>query len=188
VSEYFDITFSHLFFSLSRSLFLFPYFSQILLLQYLEKTHEYSRHYTIIFNTYVLMQLVNELNCRKLEGERNVFEGITNNKYFVRIWIVTVILQVVFAQFGGPIVGCSSRGLSVGQWGFCLVVSLGTLLWQQVINAVADYTLDIVQTPGKGGGVLKFGRGKITTGLQTSVDANKLSDIRRDGSIRKSRR
>ena len=80
--------------------------------EFLEKTHEYSRQYTIIFNVYVLMQLVNEVNCRKLEGEANPFEGMSNNKYFLRIWITTLVLQALFAQFAGPFVGCSVSGLT----------------------------------------------------------------------------
>ena len=34
-----------------------------------------SQHYTLIFNTFVLMQLFNEINARKVHGERNVFSG-----------------------------------------------------------------------------------------------------------------
>ena len=67
-------------------------------IEFFEATHKYSRQYTIIFNAYVLMQLFNEVNCRMLKGEKWVFAGIQNNKYFVRIWVTTVVLQVVFAQ------------------------------------------------------------------------------------------
>lgn len=33
-----------------------------------------SKHFTIIFNTFVLMTLCNEINSRKIHGERNVFK------------------------------------------------------------------------------------------------------------------
>ncbi|KAK7893126.1 hypothetical protein WMY93_022278 [Mugilogobius chulae] len=36
-----------------------------------------SEHYTIVFNTFVLMQIFNELNARKIHGERNVFTEST---------------------------------------------------------------------------------------------------------------
>ena len=32
-----------------------------------------SRHLTIIFNTFVMMQIFNELNARKIEDEINIF-------------------------------------------------------------------------------------------------------------------
>lgn len=38
-----------------------------------------SKHFTIIFNTFVLMTLFNEINSRKIHGERNVFKVTTSN-------------------------------------------------------------------------------------------------------------
>ena len=110
-------------------------------IEFLEQTHKYSRQYTIIFNSYVLMQLFNEVNCRKLLGEKWVFAGITENQYFVRIWASTLMLQVLFAQFGGAVVGCSSRGLNAGQWLFCVAVGAGSIPWQFFVSAVADRSL-----------------------------------------------
>jgi|AntAceMinimDraft_11_1070367.scaffolds.fasta_scaffold179054_2 hypothetical protein len=35
-----------------------------------------SVHYTLVFNTFVLMQLVNQINCRKVNSHKlNVFEA-----------------------------------------------------------------------------------------------------------------
>lgn len=53
-----------------------------------------SEHYTIVFNTFVLMQLFNEINARKIHGERNVFEGIFNNPIFCSIVFGTFVIQV----------------------------------------------------------------------------------------------
>lgn len=33
-----------------------------------------TQHFTIVFNTFVMMTLFNEINCRKVHGERNVFK------------------------------------------------------------------------------------------------------------------
>ncbi|XP_030428473.1 plasma membrane calcium-transporting ATPase 1-like [Gopherus evgoodei] len=54
-----------------------------------------SNHYTIVFNTFVLMQLCNEINARKIHGERNVFEGIFSNAIFCAITAGTLILQIL---------------------------------------------------------------------------------------------
>uniref|UniRef100_A0A672K5G1 Calcium-transporting ATPase n=1 Tax=Sinocyclocheilus grahami TaxID=75366 RepID=A0A672K5G1_SINGR len=54
-----------------------------------------SEHYTIIFNTFVLMQLFNEINARKIHGERNVFDGIFANPIFCSIVLGTFAIQVI---------------------------------------------------------------------------------------------
>lgn len=53
-----------------------------------------SQHFTIIFNTFVMMTLFNEFNARKIHGQRNVFEGIFTNPIFYSIWIFTCLAQV----------------------------------------------------------------------------------------------
>ncbi|XP_030403945.1 plasma membrane calcium-transporting ATPase 3 isoform X6 [Gopherus evgoodei] len=54
-----------------------------------------SEHYTIIFNTFVLMQLFNEVNARKIHGERNVFQGVFGNPIFCAIVLGTFGIQVI---------------------------------------------------------------------------------------------
>ena len=53
-----------------------------------------SEHFTVIFNTFVMMTLFNEVNARKIHGQRNVFEGLNRNPVFIVIWIGTFIGQV----------------------------------------------------------------------------------------------
>lgn len=53
-----------------------------------------TQHFTIIFNTFVMMTLFNEINARKIHGQRNVFEGFFTNPIFYSIWVVTMISQV----------------------------------------------------------------------------------------------
>lgn len=53
-----------------------------------------TQHFTIIFNTFVMMTLFNEFNARKIHGQRNVFQGIFTNPIFYSIWIMTCLAQV----------------------------------------------------------------------------------------------
>lgn len=53
-----------------------------------------TQHFTIIFNSFVLMTLFNEFNARKIHGQRNVFEGVFTNPIFYSIWIGTCVAQV----------------------------------------------------------------------------------------------
>lgn len=41
-----------------------------------------------------MMIMFNEINARKIHGQRNVVEGIFTNPIFYSIWIVTMISQV----------------------------------------------------------------------------------------------
>jgi hypothetical protein len=59
-------------------------------------------HYSIIFNTFVLSQLFNEICCRILDDSYNTFKRIHTNKMFITIWVLEMALQVVIIQFGGP--------------------------------------------------------------------------------------
>ena len=54
-----------------------------------------SQHFTIIFNVFVMMTLFNEVNARKIHGQRNVFEGLVRNPIFIGIWISTMGAQVL---------------------------------------------------------------------------------------------
>ena len=53
-----------------------------------------SVHFTMIFNILVFMTLFNEINARKINGERNVFQGLCSNWIFCTIFLVTSITQV----------------------------------------------------------------------------------------------
>ena len=53
-----------------------------------------SAHYTMVFNVFVLMQLFNEINSRKIHDETNVFEGVFSNPLFLVIIVGTAVGQV----------------------------------------------------------------------------------------------
>ena len=55
-----------------------------------------SQHFTMIFNSFVMMTLFNEINARKIHGQRNVFVGLFSNPIYYVIWITTFISQVCF--------------------------------------------------------------------------------------------
>uniref|UniRef100_A0A672ZJ54 Calcium-transporting ATPase n=1 Tax=Sphaeramia orbicularis TaxID=375764 RepID=A0A672ZJ54_9TELE len=107
-----------------------------------------SEHYTIVFNTFVLMQLFNEINARKIHGERNVFEGIFNNLIFCSIVFGTFIIQIVIVQFGGKPFSCVA--LSIDQWLWCTFLGFGSLLWGQVISTIPTSRLKFLKTAGHG--------------------------------------
>ncbi|XP_026580207.1 plasma membrane calcium-transporting ATPase 2 isoform X1 [Pseudonaja textilis] len=105
-----------------------------------------SEHYTIIFNTFVMMQLFNEINARKIHGERNVFDGIFRNPIFCTIVLGTFAVQIVIVQFGGKPFSCSP--LELDQWMWCVFIGLGELVWGQVIATIPTSRLKFLKEAG----------------------------------------
>jgi len=64
-----------------------------------QKDYGYSRHMTIVFTAFVMMQVFNMINARKIHDEKNIFDGLFSNKMFVIIWIVIFIVQILLSQF-----------------------------------------------------------------------------------------
>eukprot|EP01114_Cavostelium_apophysatum_P015310 TRINITY_DN413_c0_g1_i3.p1 TRINITY_DN413_c0_g1~~TRINITY_DN413_c0_g1_i3.p1 ORF type:complete len:1090 (+),score=320.14 TRINITY_DN413_c0_g1_i3:237-3506(+) len=75
---------------------------------------------TIIFNTFVFLQVFNEINSRKLGNEINVFSGFFTNWVFLAVVGFTVTIQAILVQFGGAFV--KTVPLDWKQWIFCVVV------------------------------------------------------------------
>ncbi|XP_051531530.1 plasma membrane calcium-transporting ATPase 3-like isoform X1 [Myxocyprinus asiaticus] len=107
-----------------------------------------SEHYTIIFNVFVMMQLFNEINARKIHGERNVFEGIYRNPIFCSVVLGTFVLQIIIVQFGGKPFSCTA--LTIDQWLWCVFIGVGELLWGQLISAIPTHHLKFLKEAGHG--------------------------------------
>ncbi|XP_028520017.1 plasma membrane calcium-transporting ATPase 2 isoform X2 [Apis cerana] len=107
-----------------------------------------TQHFTIIFNTFVMMTLFNEFNARKIHGQRNVFQGIFTNPIFYTIWIMTCLSQVVIIQYGK--MAFSTKALTLEQWMWCLFFGVGTLLWGQVITTIPTRKIPKILSWGRG--------------------------------------
>lgn len=83
--------------------------------------------FTYIFNTFVFLQLFNEINCRKVGArEFNVFSAPFHNAYFLVVLGGTAAAQVCLVQFFPSL--CTVTSLSRGEWGACLVIGATPLL------------------------------------------------------------
>ncbi|XP_059687074.1 plasma membrane calcium-transporting ATPase 4 isoform X15 [Gavia stellata] len=107
-----------------------------------------TEHYTIVFNTFVMMQLFNEINARKIHGERNVFESIYRNPIFCTVVLGTFAAQIIIVEFGGKPFSCS--GLTLSQWFWCIFIGVGELLWGQLICTVPTSHLKFLKEAGHG--------------------------------------
>uniref|UniRef100_A0A8C1LVX1 Calcium-transporting ATPase n=1 Tax=Cyprinus carpio TaxID=7962 RepID=A0A8C1LVX1_CYPCA len=93
-----------------------------------------SEHYTIIFNVFVMMQLFNEINARKIHGERNVFEGIYRNPIFCCVVLGTFAL----------IISCN-----VFKYDYIIFIKLDSF-WLRFISAIPTHRLKFLKEAGHG--------------------------------------
>ncbi|KAK4425594.1 Calcium-transporting ATPase 12, plasma membrane-type [Sesamum alatum] len=75
---------------------------------------------TLVFNTFVLCQVFNLFNARKIE-EKNVFKGILKNKLFIGITCMTVIIQAILVEFLNKF--AHTEKLNWEQWAACIVIA-----------------------------------------------------------------
>jgi len=116
-----------------------------------------SQHMTVVFNTFVMMTLFNEINARKIHGQRNVFNGIFTNPIFYGIWVATFALQVkklylkntiifthilypdsqiLIVEFGSAFFW--TKAITIDQWMWCIFFGFGTLVWGQLIISLPN--------------------------------------------------
>ncbi|KAI1436244.1 hypothetical protein GGR50DRAFT_693429 [Xylaria sp. CBS 124048] len=60
-----------------------------------------TRRDTLVFNTFVWMQIFNQWNNRRLDNGFNILEGITKNFFFLGINVVVIALQILIIFVGG---------------------------------------------------------------------------------------
>jgi calcium-translocating P-type ATPase len=109
-------------------------------------------HYTMIFNTFVLMTLINEVVCRKLHDELNVFDGLFKNPLFVGILIVTAVSQVVLIQTTNHFF--EVHELTLDQWYICMAFAAPTLLWGIFMHMIKPTMCSAVETEDGGDALL----------------------------------
>ena len=95
-------------------------------------TQDCHAHFAMVFNIFVLMQLFNQINARKLFGERNAFTGIFDNSVFLIIMALELGGQIFMVQVGG-VVFKTPDGLTGTQWGWSVLFGSGELLWHFVV-------------------------------------------------------
>ncbi|XP_057519687.1 calcium-transporting ATPase 12, plasma membrane-type-like [Amaranthus tricolor] len=77
----------------------------------------------LIFNTFVLCQVFNEFNSRRME-KKNIFERIHKTPIFIGIIAITIILQIVMVEFLKDFANTVS--LDWTQWAACIVIAFIT--------------------------------------------------------------
>ena len=85
-------------------------------------------HMTIIFNTFVFYTLFNQINCRVINDQINIFSRIHRCWLFIIITGCEMGLQALLVEFGRNAFHCSKGGLTIQQWGMCFLMSSLTFI------------------------------------------------------------
>ncbi|KUI62530.1 Calcium-transporting ATPase 2 [Cytospora mali] len=93
---------------------------------------------TIVFNTFVWMQIFNEFNNRRLDNKFNVFEGLHHNLFFIVINCLMVGLQVTIIYVGGRAFSIVSGGISSEQWALSVVLAILCMPWAVAVRLFPD--------------------------------------------------
>jgi len=96
-----------------------------------------ARHYGFLFNTYVLMQLFNLINARKLmPHEWNPFANFFNNKYFLGILIVAIGVQIGLVEIDAISSVLKIRPQTLPLLGISLGIGASGILWGFILRLV----------------------------------------------------
>ncbi|KIW15270.1 calcium-translocating P-type ATPase, PMCA-type [Exophiala spinifera] len=116
------------------------YFAGMSIFNY--EMHERVELNTIVFNSFVWMQIFNEFNNRRLDNKFNIFEGIHRNFWFMGINCIMVGGQIMIIFVGGQ--AFSITRLNGAQWAISLLTALPCLLWGVLVRCFPDEWFAVV--------------------------------------------
>lgn len=91
---------------------------------------------TVVFNTFVWMQIFNQWNSRRLDNNLNIFDGMIRNRWFLGIQAIIIGGQVLIIFVGGQ--AFSVQRLNGPQWGVSLVLGVLSIPIGMVIRLIPD--------------------------------------------------
>jgi len=107
-----------------------------------------TQHYTMVFNVFVLMQIFNEVNSRKIHNELNVFDGVFKNAFFLVIVIGTLVVQFALIEIKGLNTAFGCTNLTKDQWIACMLLGASVIPLNVLFHMVPASLF-----PSGGGGI-----------------------------------
>lgn len=93
---------------------------------------------TVIFNSFVWMQIFNIFNNRRLDNKLNVLEGIFRNFFFIGIVVLIIGLQVAIIFVGGRPFQIKPGGIDGTQWAISIITGFICIPWAMAIRYFPD--------------------------------------------------
>ena len=111
------------------------YFAGPSMLSY-QSPREQRQLQTLVFNTFVWMQIFNQYNNRRLDNKLNIFEGLHRNYFFIVIQIIIIAGQIIIVFVGGA--AFSTHRLNGAQWGYSVVLGFLSIPVGIMIRLIPD--------------------------------------------------
>ncbi|KAK8098624.1 putative calcium P-type ATPase [Apiospora kogelbergensis] len=88
---------------------------------------------TLVFNTFVWMQIFNQWNNRRLDNKFNIFEGLFQNWFFIGINTLMCGAQVLIIFVGGD-----AFNITGAQWGYAIFLGILSIPVGAIIRLIPD--------------------------------------------------
>jgi len=128
---------------------------------------------SVVFNTYVWLQISNQFNCRRIDNHLNVFSGFHRNFFFLLITGITVCGQIIIVFVGGT--AFSVTRLNGEQWAVSLILGLLSLPFGAIVRIIPN-TFITRFIPGRFIKSSKAVRTRKNTNVRTQDPANTEHD------------
>ncbi|WIA22054.1 hypothetical protein OEZ85_004399 [Tetradesmus obliquus] len=91
-----------------------------------EGEEDWQKADSVLFNAFIWLQMLNEVNARRINDELNVFEGIHKSPIFIGVLLVTAGLQVIIMQTP---VGRFFKVIPINgvEWGVSIAIGLSAV-------------------------------------------------------------
>ncbi|KAL6702501.1 plasma membrane calcium [Coniothyrium glycines] len=93
---------------------------------------------TVVFNSFVWMQIFNIFNNRRLDNKLNVLEGVLSNFFFIGIVVLIIALQIMIIFVGGRAFQIKPGGIDGTQWAISIVTGFICIPWAVLIRYFPD--------------------------------------------------
>ncbi|KAK3402263.1 putative calcium P-type ATPase NCA-2 [Sordaria brevicollis] len=93
---------------------------------------------TLVFNTFVWMQIFNQWNNRRLDNNFNIFEGLTKNLFFLGISAIMMGGQVLIVFVGGQAFNIASPRQTGAMWAYALILGVISIPVGMIIRLIPD--------------------------------------------------
>ncbi|OQO08423.1 hypothetical protein B0A48_06293 [Cryoendolithus antarcticus] len=105
---------------------------------------------SLVFATYVNLQISNMLNNRRLDNKFNVFQGVFKNYYFVVVFLAMIGCQVMIMSVGGRAFSIQRITDRDRDWGISIGIGSLSLPFGVLIRLVPDWLFEkIAKVVGK---------------------------------------
>jgi len=104
---------------------------------HLQGPHAHEALRTIVFNTFVFLQVANEISCRRIDGSLNVFKNISHNWTFIFVQVVVIVFQFLIVQFGGA--AFKTTPLTPQEWLATFLIGMLSIPVGFIIRLLPDF-------------------------------------------------